>query len=187
MASVIESTFKLIRATKRRPHRGEHEFPPTVSHLLRILKDNDGASSRELCEYLDIRPSSMSELLARMEEHGLVERKTAEDDKRVTCVFLTEKGNDAATQIAERRAQAEAEFSACFTEEEKLQFCALADKLANHLEESAREKTDCRKHDCYEHRHGGCEHRHGGCERGHGHGRGPDRPHGPFGPHDRYR
>ena len=160
MANVIESTFKLIRATKRRPTRGEHDFPPTVGHLLGVLKDNDGASSAELCEVLDVRPSSMSELLTRMEEHGLVERKTSEADRRVTRVFLSQKGADTVAQIAEMRAKAEAEFSACFTEEEKLQFCALADKLAKHLEEIAPKAPAGRPHG------GPC---HGGPCRGRGH------------------
>lgn len=137
MSKVIESTFKLMRAMRRRPPRGEHEFPPSVGHLLMTLKENDGASSGDLCEYLDIRPSSMSELLARVEEHGLIERKNSEADKRVTRAFLTAKGLDAAQKLEENRATAEADFSACFTEEEKAQFCALAEKLAKHLEETA--------------------------------------------------
>lgn len=165
MPSVLESTFKLIRATKRRPPRGEHEFPPTVSHLLRILKEGDGISSGELCEDLDVRPSSLSELLTRMEEHGLIEKRTSESDRRMTRVFLTRKGADAAAQIAEMRARAEEEFSACFTEEEKLQFCVLAEKLAAHLEESAPAAAECR-------------HR-GGPRHGHEHACG----HRPFGPY----
>lgn len=146
MSKVIESTFKLMRATRRRPPRGEHEFPPTVGHLLMILKDNDGASSGELCELLDIRPSSLSELLARVEGHGLIEKKDSAADKRITRTFLTEKGAEAVKQIEENRAKAEEEFSACFTEEEKEQFCALADKLAKHLEDTAPKGECCRHH-----------------------------------------
>ena len=148
--NVIKSTFKLMRAIKRRPPRRAHEFPPTVSHLLTILKENDGLSSGELCELLDIRPSSLSELLARVEEHGLVERKDSEADRRITRAFLTKEGNEAAEKLAESRKQAEDEFSACFTEEEKAQFCALAEKLANHLEASAAED----KEHCCRHGHG---------------------------------
>lgn len=162
MPNVIESTFKLMRATRRRPPRGEHEFPPTVAHLLSVLKDNDGASSGELCEFLDIRPSSLSELLVRVEEHGLIEKKDSEADKRITCAFLTKKGAEAAEKLAEDRAKAEAEFSACFTEEEKAQFCELAEKLAKHLEETAPQPEGCG-------RHGGpgCGH-HGPGHHGHG-------------------
>ena len=146
MSKVIESTLKLMRATRRRPPRGEHEFPPTVGHLLMVLKDNDGASSGELCELLDIRPSSLSELLVRVENHELIEKKDSEADKRITCAFLTAKGVEAVKQLQESREKAEAEFSACFTEEEKEQFCALAEKLAKHLEETVPKHECCGRH-----------------------------------------
>ena len=178
MSNVIESTFKLMRATRRRPPRGEHEFPPTVSQLLTILKDNDGASSGELCEFLDIRPSSMSELLTRMENHGLLEKKDSETDKRITRAFLTKKGAEAAEKITENRIKAEDEFSACFTEEEKAQFCELAEKLAKHLEETAPKPEGC----CGHHGAPGCGH-HGPGFGHHGpghHGHGPHHCHREF-------
>lgn len=158
MSRVLESTFKLLRATKRRPSRGEHELPPTVGHLLMILKDNNGASSSELCELLDIRPSSLSELLVRVEKHEFIERKVSEADKRVTNVFLTEKGVSAVDQLEASRLKAEEEFSSCFTEEEKEQFSVLAEKLAKHLEENAPVHLHCRRHG--EHRHHGPHHSH---------------------------
>ena len=157
---VIKSTLKLARAMRRRPPKGNHEFPPPVARTLSVLAGNDGATSRELCEILDIRPSSLSELLGKMEEHGLVTRQTSEEDRRASQVLLTDEGKTAAAGLKENMKKHAEEFSACFTEEEAETFCALADKLSAHLEATAGEGPDFP--------HGPC---------GHGH----HRHHGPFG------
>ena len=139
---VIKSTLKLARAMRRRPPKGNHEFPPPVARTLSVLADNDGATSRELCEILDVRPSSLSELLGKMEEHGLVTRQTSEEDKRAAKVLLTGEGKTAAANLKENMEKHAAEFSACFTDEEAAQFCTLADKLSAHLEATAAEGPD---------------------------------------------
>ena len=165
---VIKSALKLSRAMRRRPPGGEHKFPPPVARTLSVLADNDGATSRDLCEILDVRPSSLSEMLGKMEEHGLVTRQTSEEDKRAAKVLLTDEGKAAAAGLKEDMDKHASEFSACFTEEEAEQFCALTDKLSAHLEASAPEGEE------------------GPCGHGRGHGpchgpRGFHGHHGPFG------
>ena len=119
------------------PHHGSHHMPPMAGgRLLSALKDNGGVSSRELAELLDIRPSSLTELLTRLEQEQLVARTPDENDRRVIRVSLTEKGAEREAQItAERDAHLE-KFSACFTDEEAAQFCELCERLAAHLEAS---------------------------------------------------
>lgn len=116
-------------------HHGPHHMPPMAGgRLLSILKENPNLSSRELAELLDIRPSSLTELLARLEQEQLVSRTPDENDRRIIRISLTEKGAEREEQIAAERAAHLEKFSACFTEEEAAQFCALCDKLAAHLE-----------------------------------------------------
>ena len=165
---VIKSALKLSRAMRRRPPGGEHKFPPPVARTLSVLTDNDGATSRELCEILDVRPSSLSELLGKMEEHGLVTRRASDEDKRAAKVLLTDEGKAAASGLKEDMEKHAAEFSACFTDEEAAQFYVLAEKLSAHLEASAPEREE------------------GPCGHGRGHGpchgpRGFHGHHGPFG------
>ena len=77
----------------------------SAGRLLACIAENPNVSSRDLCEILDLRPSSLSEMLAR--------------------------GMEAARKKdAERK-------TACFTEEEKAQFCALCNRLSEHLESLA--------------------------------------------------
>ena len=72
-ARVIFSILKLSRAMRRcPPPRGGHPFPPAIGRLLECVAAAPGVSSRELCEALDLRPSSLSEMLARAEEDSLL-------------------------------------------------------------------------------------------------------------------
>ena len=170
---VMRSTLKLMRAMRRRPPGGEHKFPPAVERTLMTLSDNEGATSRDLCEILDVRPSSLSELLGKMEERGLVARRTSEEDKRAAIVTLTEEGAASAAAIRAGFEQRAAEFSACFADEEAASFCELADKLAAHLEAMPCEEGPEGFGPCGPHGPHGHHGPHGphGC---HGH-------HGPFG------
>ena len=91
---VILASLKLARAMRRcPPERGEAPFPPAVGRLLACAAENPGVSSRELCELLDVRPSSLSEMLARAEADGLLTRTADEADKRIQRITLTEKGS----------------------------------------------------------------------------------------------
>ena len=162
-SDVMKSVLKLMRAMRRHPMRPERELPPAVGRVLMTLKNNDGASPAELCEIMDVRPSSMSELLARMEEGGYIVRTVNEADKRATKAFLSDNGKAAAERI-EMRFRDEAErLTACFSEEEAALFCALCDKLSAHLESLPGAEN-------------GPAH---GCHGPHGH----HGPHGPCGPH----
>ena len=150
---VIESAFGLARAIRRGPRHMEYDLPLPVERTLAVISENDGLSSGELCELLDMRPSSVSELTDKMTERGLIEKSQDEADKRVSRIFLTELGKAQAVRISEVRTEALNSFSACFTDEEAAQFCELAAKLSAHLKESAKDTAR------------GCGH--------HGHGFGP--------------
>ena len=130
---VMKSAFGISRAIKRRAFKAEHILPPGMERTLMTIAKNDGVSSGELCEILDVRPSSLSEIADKMAQRGLVEKKDGAEDKRVTRICLTELGKATAEQIEKRRSDAIAALTACFTEDEAKQFCELADRFAEHL------------------------------------------------------
>ena len=166
---ITASVLKLMRAMRRRPMRPKHEFPPAVGRMLLTLQANDGASPAELCEVMDVRPSSMSELLGRMEENGLVRREMSETDKRATKVFLSDTGKDSVARIEAKFREENEQLAACFSEEERAQFCALCDRLSAHVESLPHEESCGPRAP-----HGGCCHGHHGPHGGpHGHHHGP--------------
>ena len=195
--NVIEAAFGLARAIRRGPKPMEHDLPMPVERTLSVISKNDGLTAGELCELLDMRPSSVSELTDKMAERGLIEKAQDEADKRVSRITLTELGKAQASRIEEVRSEALNSFSACFTDEEAAQFCELAGKLSAHLKETAGEgPKDC---GCHHGPHGHGPHGHGpmggpGCghhgPHGHGHGCGPHKGphwHGPCMHHPMHR
>ena len=145
-SDVILASLKLARAMRRcPPERREYPFPPAIGRLLECAAKNPGVSSRELCEFLDLRPSSLSEMLSRAEADGLLTRTADEADRRVQRISLTEKGRKAVTEMETARDLDARRRVSCLTEEEKEQFCRLCDKLSEHMERLALDLPEDRR------------------------------------------
>ena len=143
---VILAFLKLARAMRRcPPERREYPFPPAVGRLLECAAQNPGVSSRELCEFLDLRPSSLSEILSRAEADGLLTRAVDEADRRVQRVSLSEKGQKLITEMQAARDLDAQKKTSCLTEEEKEQFCTLCNKLGEHIERLALDLPEDRR------------------------------------------
>ncbi len=133
-SGVILSVLRLSRALRRCPPERRDDLPPAMGRLLACVRANSGVTSRDLCEILDLRPSSLSEMLSRGEEAGWLTRAADEKDRRIQHISLTEEGLAlSARREADRQADDEKK-TACFSEEEAKQFCELSRRLAAHLE-----------------------------------------------------
>ena len=111
--------------------------------VLMMVHSNEGISQKELAFSLGIRPQSLSEMLVKLEEDGLVLRKKSEEDARVTNVFLTDAGRERAEAIeAGHKERADAVFAE-LTDEEKEQLNYLLGKISEGLEKNRpRKKKD---------------------------------------------
>lgn len=139
-SDVILAYLKLSRAMRRcPPERKDLPFPPAVGRLLECAAANPGVSSRELCEALDLRPSSLSEILVRAENDGLLCRTVDENDRRVQRVSLTPGGSAVVADMEKVRNEDAKKKTSCLTEEEKKQFCSLCNRLSEHIEKLALE------------------------------------------------
>lgn len=139
---LVENLFRLTRALCRHPRKDGRRSHGS-GKLLSILGENDNVTSRELAELLDVRPSSLTEILTRLDGEGLVTRSVDENDKRVTRVSLTDAGKAMLNEVeTERESEAE-KLTACFTDEEAEQFTSLCEKLYTHLETLNAQERDC--------------------------------------------
>ena len=64
--------------------------------ILRILSEEESISQRQLQEILDIKPGSLSEVLAKLEDKGFIQREKSQSDKRAVIIHITEAGKAAA-------------------------------------------------------------------------------------------
>lgn len=150
---VFDRLYKILRLL-RRTNGGGRQRGHSTDKLLQILLKQDGITAGEMAEILDIRPSSLTEQLGRLEHHGLVERKRGEVDSRTVHIYITPKGKE---EIVERIAQRNTKQSAlidCFTPEEEATFIALSDKLILHLQEHVEKNMDRHHHHHHHKGHG---------------------------------
>lgn len=59
---------------------------------LALLARNEGMKQADLARNAHVRPSSVSEVLERLEKSGLIERRRDQKDRQVLRVYLTDKG-----------------------------------------------------------------------------------------------
>ncbi len=90
---------------------------------------HEGMNQKDLAFLLGIRPQSMSELLGKLEEYGLVERRKSAEDARAVEVYLTEDGRMHAEEIAKMRKQTAADVFKALSDEEKEFLSGVLDKL----------------------------------------------------------
>lgn len=131
--------MSLLHHALRRMARARHERGHAQHAQLRVLSIIAGQASmsmsqRDLLEELDIRSSSLSELLAKLERSGLVERERDEADRRNFIVKITDEGRNLLKGHANERQHGVEGFFASFTQEEREQFVALLQKLNDSLE-----------------------------------------------------
>jgi len=70
----------------------EGEISPDQLRVLRLVSFNQGSRVGQVAEGLGIKPSSASLILDRLETRGYIERYSDADDRRITRLRPTEKG-----------------------------------------------------------------------------------------------
>jgi len=128
---------RLNRQMHRTAHREDHRkdgLHRGQANLLLLVLQNDGSSQRDLAEQLDVRPSSMTEMLTKLEHNNLIERKQDDKDQRVMRIYLTEQGKEAAEKIAANKDALAESFFLALSEDEQEQLLILIEKLCTGLE-----------------------------------------------------
>lgn len=159
--------YLLRKRYARRRHGGPTgDATRGQGRILAFLKLKDGVRTRDLAYLLDLRVSSLNELLAKLERNGYITREPDPEDKRVMLVRLTEKGRS-----EEQNAPSPDGVFACLTEEERTRFSGCLAKLIAALEselgEAAPDFEELRRRRHAFFSEGGC---HGGHGPGGGHG-----------------
>ena len=100
-----------------------------------LLNYEDGVRQKALGEEMRINPSSVSELISKLEFEGYVVRTVDPEDKRATLITLTEVGRARAYELEDERNERFARPFANLSDEEKKQLLELLEKLAPAKEE----------------------------------------------------
>ena len=85
---------RLSRAKAREANVEGVMSQPGARLVLSLLAISDGVTQRSLVDGTHLRPPTVSVIIGKMEEEGMVERRRNPDDKREMRVYLTDHGRE---------------------------------------------------------------------------------------------
>ncbi len=97
--------MQLLRAREAvmqrfRPHLHELGFTDQQGRIIRTLAEVDWIDMLELSRRCCIHPASLSRIVPRLDEKGIVRRRQSPDDARRVTVSLTKKGRSIFAQLS---------------------------------------------------------------------------------------
>lgn len=101
--------------------------------VLDYLKEHNGASQKEIAAGCHIEAASLTSVLSRMEEKGMIERKMLHGNRRSLYVFLTDMGKELQESVEREFERIEGAAFAGITEEERKEFMAVFLKIYENL------------------------------------------------------
>lgn len=153
LASLFRQASRMMaRAYHRRDHAHHAQ-----AHVLSVIRERGPINQRELLELLDVRSSSLSEVLSKLERNELIERRRNEEDRRSFVVSATDKATDAFPEQEGPGRESADHLFACLDQDERDSLAAMLAKII----ETLRNDPLCKDAD-------------GPDGRGRGHGRGFD-------------
>ena len=108
-------------------------YSPGQPKVLEYLSKYEGSDQKTIAAYCEIEQATVGSILLRMENTGLIERRQAPGNRRSLYVYLTDKGRQAARDIAEVFAQADKTAEASLSLDEVMQLKMLLEKISNTL------------------------------------------------------
>jgi MarR family transcriptional regulator, organic hydroperoxide resistance regulator len=93
----------------------------------------DGMTQSEIAQQLSVQGATMTDMLQRMEESGLVSRRRDLDDNRLVRVYLTAAGHEKERFIMEQFLKLEAAIFAGFSESERTVLRQLLDRSLENI------------------------------------------------------
>ena len=117
---------------------GVEEFNGPQGHILYVLWQKDEVPIVELSQKTGLAKNTLTAMLGRMEDAGLIERKTAESDKRQSLIVLTEKARDLQQKYDEVSQKMNKVFYKGFSGDEVLMMDSYLDRILANLEQSER-------------------------------------------------
>ena len=103
--------------------------------VLDYLKDHDGASQKEIAAGCLIEAGSLTSILNRMEEKGLIERKMLNGNRRTFHIFMTESGKKNQKLVQETFEKIEETALNNISEEEQKVFMEIFHRIYRNLAE----------------------------------------------------
>ena len=140
-----EQDLQLVRRLRRCGHLLHHIYNFLNGSQMRLLLRlrDEPMTQKELTDQLRIQPGSLSEMLAKVERAGLVEKRRSERDRRNFELRLTDEGRAQADRFEKEQMEQATWLLEPLTDDQKVQLKSLLETLIAHWEpESHTEQTE---------------------------------------------
>lgn len=101
--------------------------------ILDYLKEHDGSNQKEIAKACFLEAGSLTTILNKMEEKGLIERRTLNGNRRSFHIYLTEEGKEKQQLVERAFAEIEKKALAEIQEEELEQFMSVYHRIYDNL------------------------------------------------------
>ncbi len=101
--------------------------------LLFALKHEDGQRQKDIAEKLNIQPATVNVMAKRLEKGGFIEKREDSEDKRVSRLYLTDKGRKTCENAKLAMLSVNKELYDILTNEEKENFKNILKKINENL------------------------------------------------------
>ena len=139
-----EQDLQLVRRLRRCGHLLHHIYNFSNGSQMRLLLRlrDEPMTQKELTDQLRIQPGSLSEMLAKVERAGLVEKRRSERDRRNFELRLTDEGRAQADVFEKEQMEQATWLLEPLTDDQKVQLKSLLETLIAHWDpESHTEQT----------------------------------------------
>ncbi len=115
---------------------GVEEFNGPQGRILYVLWQKDGVPIVELSQKTGLAKNTLTAMLGRMEENGLIARRAGKVDRRQSLIFLTEKARSLQAKYDEVSQQMNELFFTGFAVGEIKELEGYLDRIVKNLEQS---------------------------------------------------
>ena len=129
LSMAVHSMFqrKLLDSLKKR------RLTTGQPKVLDYLQDHDGATQKEIAAACHIEPGSLTAILSRMEQKGMIRRKMLGNDRRSLHGFLTPSGRQDQEAVRDAFVRLEDQIFQGISEEEREIFMRTFEKIYENL------------------------------------------------------
>lgn len=120
----------------------EKDTHPGQAITLWVLSNHDGLTQGELAQMLSVAQPTVTVMLNKMEQAGLVERRFDADDRRYRRIWLTEAGRALQAELGAVHADVVESTMAGLTEAELTELMRLLRRIGENLTMSTDERQD---------------------------------------------
>lgn len=101
--------------------------------VLDYLRDHNGANQKEIAAACHIEPGSLTSVLNRMEEKGLIERRMLDGNRRTFFIFMTDEGSRLKDLVEDNFASIEKKSFRNISSEDQASFMETFSKIYENL------------------------------------------------------